>query len=84
MVKMLPKQIEAFQKAGKLSKNAQKTKSKAELNKNVTFDYTKDEGRFAVAKDDIKIGEKILVEEPHVVMLLEKYAKTNCQHCFKR
>lgn len=84
MVKMLPKQIEASLKAGKLSKNAQKPKSKAELNKNVTFDYTKDEGRFAVAQGDIKIGEKILVEEPHVVMLLEKYAKTNCQHCFKR
>lgn len=85
MVKMLPKQIEASIKAGKLSKNAQaKPKSKAELNQNVTFDCTKDEGRFAVAQGDIKIGEKILVEEPHVVMLLEKYAKTNCQHCFKR
>lgn len=84
MVKMLPKQIEASLKVGKLLKKPQKLKSKAELNKEVTFNYTKEEGRFAVAQADIKIGEKILVEEPHVVMLLEKYAKTNCQHCFKR
>lgn len=88
MVKMLPKQIENAMKMEKMQKTVAKPKAsstkKNELNKSVTFNYTANEGRFAVAKSDIKIGEKILVEEPHVVMLLEKYAKTNCQHCFKR
>lgn len=86
MVKMLPKQIENAKKMEVLKGGVTKKKAsqKNELNKSVGFNYTASEGRFAVAKEDIKIGDKILVEEPHVVMLLEKYAKTNCQHCFKR
>lgn len=88
MIKMLPNEIEAAKKLEKLSGKKQNGKIEratgvSDLHNSVSFDYNEDEGRFAVAKNDIKIGEKILVEEPHCCMLLEKFSKTNCQHCFK-
>lgn len=48
------------------------------------FDYTPAEGRFAKACKDIKLGENLIQEKPHVSVLLQKYCQTNCQHCFKR
>lgn len=92
MIKMLPPQIEALRLADqKRGKSVAKANTKAtgmskssDVSASVGFEYTDDEGRFAVAKADIQIGEKILSEAPHCVMLLEKYAKSHCQHCFKR
>lgn len=89
MIKMLPPQIEALrkmeQKRGPPKASPKSLLTKAcELSPSVAFDYNDEEGRFAVAKTDIQIGEKILAEEPHCVMLLEKFAKSHCQHCFKR
>lgn len=54
------------------------------LNKSVKFEYNDLEGRFAVADKDIKVAEVILEERPHVSVVLETYAKTLCQNCFKR
>lgn len=88
MIKMLINEIDKVKKLEELSaktKNLKLNKEEANIVHNsVSFDYNDEEGRFAVAKADIKIGEKILVQEPHCAMLLEKYSKTNCQHCFKR
>lgn len=87
MIKILPRQIEALQKAGKkpVAEIAKLVRSAAsELSSSVDFEYNEEEGRFAVAKSNIQIGEKILSEEPHCVMLLEKFSKSHCQHCFKR
>lgn len=54
------------------------------LSKSVKFEYNELEGRFAVADKDIKVAEIILEERPHVSVVLETYAKTLCQNCFKR
>lgn len=85
MIKMLQKQEDQIAKLKLLnSKNKKDDFSRTGLSKSVDFDFNTNEGRFAKAKKDIKIGEEILVENPHCVMLLEKYSQTHCQHCFKR
>lgn len=86
MIKMLQKQEDQIAKFKMLNLKNKRDEdvSKCGLNNSVDFDYNSDEGRFAKAKKDIKIGEEILVEHPHCVMLLEKFSKTHCQHCFKR
>lgn len=85
MIKMLQKQEDQIAKFKKLNlKNKKEDVSKWGLNNSVEFDYNPNEGRFAKAKKDIQIGEEILVENPHCVMLLEKFSQTHCQHCFKR
>ncbi|XP_068146195.1 SET and MYND domain-containing protein 4 [Drosophila tropicalis] len=50
----------------------------------VRIDQNKQEGRFARAAADVKIGQELLVERPFVAVLLEKYAKTHCEACFMR
>lgn len=91
MIKMLPPQIEALRKAeqkrggGSVKPTPKSLTTKSvDLSGSVGFEYNDEEGRFAVAKSDIQVGEKLLAEEPHCVMLLEKYSKSHCQHCFKR
>ncbi len=85
MIKMMQKQEDQIAKFKLLNaKNKKRDVSKCGLNDSVEFDYNPNEGRFAKAKKDIKIGDEILVENPHCVMLLEKYSKSHCQHCFKR
>lgn len=85
MIKMLQKQEDQIAKFKLLnSKNKRQDASKAGLNNSVEFDHNPSEGHFAKARKDIKIGEQILVEHPHCVMLLEMFTKTHCQHCLKR
>ncbi|XP_037034883.1 SET and MYND domain-containing protein 4 [Bradysia coprophila] len=85
MIKMLQQQEDQIAKFKQLKlKNKKADVSKYGLNSSVTFDYNPNEGRFAKAKKDIAIGDEILVENPHCAMLLEKFSKTHCQHCFKR
>lgn len=85
MIKMLQKQEDQIAKFKKLNlKNRKADVSKLGLNNSVEFDYNPNEGRFAKATKDIKIGEEVLVENPHCVFLLEKFSKSHCQHCFKR
>lgn len=55
-----------------------------ELNDAVGFGYNSTEGRYAKANANIKVGDAILVERPHCAVLLEKYSKSHCQHCFLR
>lgn len=85
MIKMLQKQEDQIAKLKILNaKNKKEVISRYGLSNSVMFDFNPNEGRFARAKNDIKIGEEILVENPHCVMLLEKYSKSHCQNCFKR
>lgn len=48
------------------------------------FKYTDDEGRFATAAKDIKLGTYLVQEKPHASCLLQLYSQTHCQYCFKR
>ncbi|KAJ6633064.1 SET and MYND domain-containing protein 4, partial [Pseudolycoriella hygida] len=85
MIKMLQKQEDQIAKFKRLNlKNKTEDVSKFGLNNSVEFDYNPIEGRFAKARKDIKLGEEILVENPHCAMLLEKFSKSHCQQCFKR
>jgi hypothetical protein len=92
MIKMLTRNIQleemARKKQGAKPKEEMKVPQKKEFKKYVTenlaFDYSPDEGRFAKADKEIKIGENLLQEKPHVSVLLKEYAQTNCHNCFKR
>lgn len=54
------------------------------LSPSIRFDESRQEGRFARAATDIKVGEEILIEKPYVAVLLEKFSKSHCDHCFIR
>ncbi|XP_037806669.1 SET and MYND domain-containing protein 4 [Lucilia sericata] len=54
------------------------------LSPSIRFDESRQEGRFARAATDIKVGEEILIEKPFVAVLLEKFSKSHCDHCFIR
>ncbi|XP_077301944.1 protein-lysine N-methyltransferase SMYD4-like isoform X2 [Arctopsyche grandis] len=41
-------------------------------------------GRFTIAKKNLSIGDKILIEEPYAACLKFNSYGTNCYHCFKR
>lgn len=93
MIKMLTKSLhmeEAMKKAGKLPAAATPAKKKTKdvverfVSDSLTFDYTDDEGRFAKAATDIKLGTYLVQEKPHVACLLQLYSQTHCQSCFKR
>jgi SET and MYND domain-containing protein 4 len=93
MIKMLTKNVqmeEMMKKAGKLPASSPPTKKKPKkvvehfVSDVLTFDCTDDEGRFAKAATDIKLGTYIVQEKPHVACLLQLYSQTHCQSCFKR
>ena len=52
----------------------------------IAFDIesTESQGRFAVAAEDIKIGDVVIVEKPYASVLLPEHFMTHCHHCFKR
>lgn len=90
MIKMLTKNCEM---EAKLMKNQPKPVPASKKPKEVvehfvsdtlTFDYKEDEGRFAKAAADIKLGTSLVREKPHVACLLQVYSQTHCQLCFKR
>lgn len=54
------------------------------LSPSIRIDESRQEGRFARAAADIQVGEEILVEHPFVAVLLEKFSKSHCEHCFIR
>ncbi|CAH2245193.1 jg260 [Pararge aegeria aegeria] len=41
-------------------------------------------GRFAIADENIKIGDILLVDKPYAACLLSDYYGSHCLHCFKR
>lgn len=50
----------------------------------VDIEQNEKDGRFTRAREDIKVGENILVENSYASVLLEVYSKTHCYHCLKR
>ncbi|XP_069365158.1 SET and MYND domain-containing protein 4 isoform X1 [Maniola hyperantus] len=54
------------------------------LSKMLKIIEEKDKGRFAVADDDIRVGDILLVDKPYAACLLSDYYGTHCLHCFKR
>ena len=95
MIKMLTKNMEMEAKMRKSQKLPPVEPSRAVKNKpkeiverfvsdTLTFDSTEDEGRFAKAAKDIKLGTYLVQEKPHVACLLQMYSQTHCQFCFKR
>lgn len=87
MIKMLPKQIEHEKKLRKLSSKTKETNDfqmTTNLNKSVEFDYNEQEGRFAKTNRKVKVGEEILAERAACSVLMERFAKSHCQHCLAR
>lgn len=41
-------------------------------------------GRYAVATDDVEVGQILLAEEPYVAGLSKEFNVTHCFHCLKR
>lgn len=54
------------------------------ISPSIRIDENRQEGRFARAATDIKVGEEILIEKPFVAVLLEKFSKSHCDYCFIR
>lgn len=83
---MLPRQIEMEKKMKKTSNFVAKTNPSTteKLHAGVQFNYNEVEGRHGIAKSDIKVGERILVEKPHCTTLLQQFAQTHCQQCSMR
>lgn len=92
MVKLMQKNLDLEEKMMKSQKIsiAPPAKSKPKevvehfVSDTLTFDCTVDEGRFAKAAKDIKLGTYLVQEKPHVACLLQIYSQTHCQNCFKR
>lgn len=94
MIKMLEKSqlMEEKIKQKQKPKNVKGSTDSKDNNKNVEhfvsdcigFKYTEDEGRFATAAKDIKLGTYLVQEKPHASCLLQLYSQTHCQYCFKR
>lgn len=45
---------------------------------------TTDKGKFIVAKDNLKTGDVVLVENPIAACLLPNFYGSHCHHCFLR
>ncbi|KAL9692280.1 hypothetical protein quinque_015869 [Culex quinquefasciatus] len=89
MINLLPKNIEAEKKLAKGRKPVPAEPKKPAVpefyaEKGLYFDYSSEEGRFAKTNVDLKPNTIVLVEKPHVSVLLEEYSKTHCSTCFKR
>ena len=52
------------------------------LSNKVSIAYTEEEGRYAIAAEDIKPGDAICVEEPYASVLNYEEYGTHCQNCF--
>lgn len=50
----------------------------------LTVRRTLEEGRFAVASDDIETGSTIVVEAPYASVLTVDKFGSNCHHCYTR
>lgn len=85
MIKMLPPQVEIEKKMQKTNgtKDSQ-MQMDTKLNKSVGFDYTEHEGRFTKTIANVAAGEEILAERAICAVLMERFSKSHCQHCFAR
>lgn len=85
MIKMLPPQVDIERKMRKMNgTNDSQMLMDTKLNKAVEFDYTEHEGRFTKANKKIATGEEILAERAVCAVLMERFSKSHCQHCFAR
>lgn len=85
MIKMLPQQVELEKKNRSASrKTDSQLQSDTRLNKSVDFDYTEHEGRFTKTLNNIAAGEEVLAERGVCAVLMERFSKSHCQHCFAR
>ncbi|XP_044741757.1 SET and MYND domain-containing protein DDB_G0284059 [Chrysoperla carnea] len=48
----------------------------------VKFEFNENLGRYAVANNDIQVGDTLIVEKAACSVLLSNYSLTHCQHCF--
>ncbi|KAG5673986.1 hypothetical protein PVAND_003982 [Polypedilum vanderplanki] len=95
MIKMIEKNLAIEEKmSSKIKAKEQTNKNDENLNKDnneerfvsnsLGFDYSEEEGRYAIAAQDIKLGTYLVQEKPHASSLLQNYSQTHCQFCFKR
>lgn len=88
MIKMLEKNLamEASLKKPETKnvKGSKKDNTEHFVSDSIGFKYTEEEGRFATAAKDIKLGTYLVQEKPHASCLLQPYSQTHCQNCFKR
>lgn len=91
MIKILTKNLEMEAKMKKnLKSGAPDTETKPKelvehfVSDTLTYDYSDNEGRYAKAAKEIKLGTYLVQEKPHVACLLQIYSQTHCQLCFKR
>ncbi|XP_023941047.2 SET and MYND domain-containing protein 4 [Bicyclus anynana] len=54
------------------------------LSKKVKVIEEKDKGRFAIADENVKVGDILLVDRPYAACLLSEYYGSHCLHCFQR
>ncbi|XP_072930966.1 SET and MYND domain-containing protein 4 [Epargyreus clarus] len=54
------------------------------LSKLIKIAEEENQGRFAVANNEIKTGDVLLVDSPYAACLLPDYYGSHCLHCFKR
>jgi SET and MYND domain-containing protein 4 len=59
-------------------------KFKSFLNPALEYQFSEQAGRFALAKTEIKVAERIIVETPHASVLLEEFSRSHCHHCLNR
>lgn len=85
MIKMLPPQVEFEKKNRKTSKtNVAQLQEDTKLSKSVGFDYSEQEGRFTKTTTNVTAGEEVLAERAVCAVLMERFSKSHCQHCFAR
>uniref|UniRef100_A0A182TQX6 MYND-type domain-containing protein n=1 Tax=Anopheles melas TaxID=34690 RepID=A0A182TQX6_9DIPT len=89
MINLLPKNIELEKKTKKKASKADQSATTTKvpdnfIEKALWFDESPDEGRFARTNTDLKPNTILLLERPHVSVLLEDYSLDHCTHCFKR
>lgn len=78
------KKLKIKQNKSTTNNNNKKDEEKDMLSPSIKFEYSNEDGRYAVAEKSIKAGEIIINERPHCSVLLEDFTKTHCQNCFKR
>lgn len=52
------------------------------LSKKVEIKYSLTQGRYAVAAEDIKVGDYLCTEKPYAAVLICEAFGTHCQNCF--
>ncbi|XP_055378198.1 SET and MYND domain-containing protein 4 [Condylostylus longicornis] len=88
MIKMLEKDPNSKSMAEKLNKlkitSSKETVNEEYISDAIKVDFSPEEGRFIRAARNVEVGDEILIENPNVCALLEKFCQSHCQNCFLR